>query len=140
MIDTQAFLARLHATAKARDRLGLERLVAPEAALVPPNGIEPRRERALAVRWLEATLFEVEHLDLGRAHVDGDVVLVEFPGRLGELEIDGIHRVTLDARGDIRIVEGFVRPVAAALDLESRLARDPDTPAAEQARVTAASR
>ena len=77
-------------------------------------------------RWEPAMLEEGEHTIEGftyhREWAQGRELALEFRGRVGETELQGIDLITLDAEGRIQNLDVLMRPVNGIVALRERIA------------------
>lgn len=116
------FLDRWHRLVSERRVDGISALVADDVELgAPPYwGVIHGRE---AVAHLLGLLFETIHDFSYRREwcTDRDLAL-EFFGRVGSLDLQGIDLITLGAGGEIRRIDVLMRPVSAVEALRDIIA------------------
>ena len=108
-------IARWHEIVKARDADGLFALLAPDAVFHSPVVHTPQRGRALVHKYLVAA-FDVlagpGFAYVGEWRAQRSAVL-EFVGRIEEIEIDGIDMISWDEEGRITAFKVMARPLKA---------------------------
>lgn len=117
-----AFLDEWHRILLERDVEALAGLLAPEVAIGAPPYWEPFRGAALAQHLLGLILETIEGFSYHREWRNGDELALEFCGRVGELELQGIDLISLDAAGRIRRLDVLMRPVNAVNALIAAIA------------------
>lgn len=106
-----AFLDEWHRIVRERDVAALAGVLAPEVEIGAPPYWEPLRGAGLAQHLLGLILETIEGFTYHREWSDGDELALEFRGRVGELELQGIDLISLDAAGRIRRLDVLMRPV-----------------------------
>jgi hypothetical protein len=117
-----AFLDEWHRLVRERDVEALAALLAPEVAIGAPPYWEPFRGAVLAQHLLGLILETIEGFTYQREWRNGDELALEFRGRVGELELQGIDLISLDAAGRIRRLDVLMRPVNAVNALIAAIA------------------
>jgi hypothetical protein len=112
-VDSGAFLDRWHRIVRERDIPALAPLLAPGIELGAPPHWEPFRGPALCQHLLGLILETIEGFHYHREWVDGRELALEFTGQVGELKLQGIDLITLDADGRILRLDVLMRPVNA---------------------------
>jgi hypothetical protein len=117
-----AFLTEWHRVVRERDVPALAALLAPDVEVGAPPYWEPFRGAALAQHLLGLILETVEGFTYHREWCDGAELALEFRGRVGALELQGIDLISLDAAGRIRRLDVLMRPVNAVNALIEKIA------------------
>ena len=110
-MDASLFLERWHRIVRERDVAALGDVLSPEIAIGAPPYWERFRGAALCQHLLGLILETVEDFTYHREWVDGRELALEFTGRVGELELQGIDLVSLDTEGRIERLDVLMRPV-----------------------------
>jgi hypothetical protein len=110
-MDAEAFLERWHEIVHERDVSALATVLAPGIELGAPPYWEPLRGTALCQHLLGLILETIEGFRYHREWVDGRELALEFTGQVGELKLQGIDLITLDADGRILRLDVLMRPV-----------------------------
>ena len=116
------FLDEWHRIVRERDVLSLAPLLAPDVEIGAPPYWEPLRGAALVQHLLGLILETIEGFTYHREWQHGNELALEFTGRVGEHELQGIDLITLDARGAIAKLDVLMRPVAAVVALQEVVA------------------
>jgi hypothetical protein len=117
-----AFLDEWHRLVRERDVEALAALLAPEVAIGAPPYWEPFHGAALAQNLLGLILETIEGFTYHREWRNGDELALEFRGRVGKLELQGIDLISLDGAGRIRRLDVLMRPVNAVNALIAAIA------------------
>ena len=118
----EAFLDEWHRIVRERDVAALAALLAPEVAIGAPPYWEPLRGRELVQHLLGLILETIEGFTYHREWRAGGELALEFRGRVGGLELQGIDLISLDAAGRIRRLDVPMRPVNAVVALREAIA------------------
>jgi hypothetical protein len=121
-VTPRAFLDEWHRVVRERDVAALTKLLAPEVEIGAPPYWEPLRGAALVQHLLGLILETVEGFTYHREWVNGSELALEFRGRVGGLELQGIDLISLDAGGRIRRLDVPMRPLNAVAALREAIA------------------
>ena len=119
---SSAFLEKWHRIVAARDAAGLAGVLAPGVTMgAPPywaklNGVD------VVQHLLGIIVNTIEGFTYHREFTDGLELALEFHGRIGGLDLQGIDLISLDADGRLRNIDVMIRPVNALLDLQKIVA------------------
>ena len=118
-----AFLERWHRMVAARDLDALRALLAEDVSIGPPpywGRIEGREN----VHFLLGLILEtIEGFRYRREWTDGPELALEFLGRVGETELQGIDLITLDDAGErVASLDVLIRPARAVAALREIIA------------------
>ena len=118
----ERFLAAWHRVVAERDLDALADLLAEDVSLgAPPYW--PRLEGRRVVQHLLGLVIEtIEGFSYHREWVSGSELALEFRGRVGDRELQGIDLISLDAEGRIRRLDVPMRPVNAVVALREAIA------------------
>jgi hypothetical protein len=120
-VTPEAFLDEWHRVVRERDLPALAALLAPEVEIGAPPYWEPLRGRELVQHLLGLILETIEGFTYHREWRDGPELALEFRGRVGGLELQGIDLISLDAAGRIRRLDVPMRPVNAVVALRDAI-------------------
>ena len=115
--DAQAFLKQWHRIAAERDTAAIEALLAEEVSVGAPPYWTKLQGRSLVNHLLGLILQTVEGFTYYREWTDGAELALEFKGRVGEMEVQGIDLISLDDENKVRNVDVMIRPVNAVIAL-----------------------
>lgn len=122
MADAAAFLERWHAIVAARDLDALREIIAENVEMGAPPYWERLRGRDVVHHLLGIILSTIEGFAYHREWVrDGDLAL-EFRGRVGDLELQGIDLIRIDADGRLVGIDVMIRPHNSVSELIARVA------------------
>jgi hypothetical protein len=117
-----AFLDEWHRIVRERDVPALTSVLAPEVEIGAPPYWEPLRGAALVQHLLGLILETIEGFTYHREWSNGSELALEFRGRVGDLELQGIDLISLDAAGRITRLDVLMRPVNAVIALRESIA------------------
>jgi hypothetical protein len=112
-VDGKSFLGRWHKVVADKNVAGLGELLAADVTLGPPP------------YWMRVEGHEVVHHLLGliintidgftyhRQWCDGAELALEFTGRVGDIELQGVDLISLDGEGRICRLDVVLRPANA---------------------------
>lgn len=112
-MDRAAFLERWHRIVRERDVPALAAMLAPKMEMGAPPYWTPLQGAAICHHLLGLILETIEGFTYHREWVDGRELALEFKGRVGELELQGIDLITLDDEGRVARLDVLMRPVSA---------------------------
>jgi hypothetical protein len=121
-VTPEAFLEEWHRIVRERDVPALAALLAPDVEIGAPPYWEPLRGRELVQHLLGLILETIEGFTYHREWRAGGELALEFRGRAGGLELQGIDLISLDAAGRIRRLDVPMRPVNAVVALREAIA------------------
>jgi hypothetical protein len=117
-----AFLDEWHRIVRERDVSALAALLADDVEIGAPPYWDALRGRALVQHLLGLILETIEGFTYHREWRAGTELALEFRGRVGGLELQGIDLISLDATGRIRRLDVPMRPVNAVVALREAIA------------------
>ena len=111
------FLARWHRLVEARDLVALEQILADDVSMGAPPYWGKLKGRPLVHHLLGLIIRTIEDFSYQREWHDdsrgqGEIAL-EFHGRVGELELQGIDLISLNERGELQNLDVVIRPMNA---------------------------
>jgi hypothetical protein len=116
------FLAEWHRIVAERDAAGLAAVLAPDVTLGAPPYWSRLAGRALVQHLLGLIVHTIEDFTYHREWRDGRELALEFRGRVGEIELQGIDLITLDPEGRVQSLDVLMRPVNGIVALRDRIA------------------
>ena len=117
-----AFLAEWHRIVRERDLPALAALLGPEVELGAPPYWEPLRGKALVHHLLGLILETIQGFTYHREWQLGSELALEFRGKVGGLELQGIDLISLDGEGRVRRLDVPMRPINAVIALRDAIA------------------
>ena len=120
--DPEAFLPAWHRIVRDRDLEALGGVLAPDVTLgAPPDWTKLSGDKV--VRHLLGLVIETIHgFTYHREWREGVELALEFTGRVGDLDLQGIDLISLDASNRIRNIDVLMRPVNAVIALQKAIA------------------
>jgi hypothetical protein len=119
--DVEAFLVEWHRIVARRDLDGLLRVLAEDVSLGAPPYWAKLRGREVVHFLLGLIVNTIEGFTYHREWRAGSELALEFRGRVGELELQGIDLITLDERGAIANLDVLIRPINAVQTLQQTI-------------------
>jgi hypothetical protein len=116
------FLALWHETIGRRDPTLLEPLIAEDVVLSSPALFVPKRGKREVLSLLADVLASLSGYRVTRTWIDGLELLLEFEASAGDRSIEGVDRITLDARGRMTHLKVFIRPFRGLVALMTAVA------------------
>jgi hypothetical protein len=120
--QADAFLAEWHRIVAEKDAAAVIRLLAAEVTIGAPPYWNRMQGAPLVAHLLGLILETIEDFTYHREWTQGDELALEFSGRVGDTQLQGIDLISLDARGRIRGLDVLMRPVNAVVALRERIA------------------
>jgi hypothetical protein len=116
------FLAEWHRIVAERDVAALGAVLAADVTLGAPPYWSKLEGRDLVQHLLGLIVHTIEGFTYHREWRDGRELALEFRGRVGEIELQGIDLVTLDVEGRIQNLDVLMRPLNGIVALRDRIA------------------
>jgi hypothetical protein len=116
------FLDEWHRIVSERDLDALQAVLAEDVSLGAPPYWGRLRGRGLVHHLLGLIVGTIEGFRYHREWQNGRELALEFTGRVGELELQGIDLITLDERLRIQSLDVMIRPINAVLALRESIA------------------
>jgi SnoaL-like protein len=120
--EPSAFLTRWHRVVAEKDLAGLAALLADDVALGAPPYWSRLEGKTIVQKLLGVIVETIEGFTYHRQWTNGRELALEFRGRVGGLELQGIDLITLDDAGRIAQLDVMIRPINALLALRDRVA------------------
>jgi len=111
------FLKEWHRIVSEKDLAALDVLLAEDLSLGAPPYWDRFRGRELVKHLLGLILDAIEGFTYRREWCDGRELALEFTGRVGDLELQGIDLITLDDGMCVQNLDVMMRPVNAVVAL-----------------------
>ena len=121
MADPARFLAEWHRLVGAKDLAALPRVLADDVTIGAPPYWRKLEGRDVGAFLLGVILTTIDDFTYHREWVQGAELALEFRGRVGDRELQGIDLITLDDAGRIRNLDVLIRPINALLALRDRV-------------------
>ncbi len=111
------FLGRWHQLVQERDLVALEQILAEDVSMGAPPYWDKLHGRALVHHLLGLIISTIDGFTYYREWHDdsrgeGEIAL-EFRGKVGDLDLQGIDLITLNDRGQLQNLDVMIRPMNA---------------------------
>jgi hypothetical protein len=120
--DAREFLERWHRIVAEKDLDALRDVLAEEVTLGAPPYWNRLAGRALVHHLLGVIVHTIEGFTYHREWIAGRELALEFRGRVGDAELQGVDLITLDDAGRIVSLDVPMRPANAVAALRERVA------------------
>lgn len=120
--DPRAFLDRWHRIVAEKDLAALHDVLAEGVTLGAPPYWKKLAGRPVVHHLLGLIVHTIEDFSYHREWVAGRELALEFRGRVGDAELQGVDLITLDDEGRIANLEVPMRPTNAVVALRERIA------------------
>jgi hypothetical protein len=121
-VDVEAFRIEWHRIVAQRDVVALGDVLADDISLGAPPYWQKLRGRELVQHLLGLIIDTIEGFTYRREWSAGGELALEFAGRVGELELQGIDLISLNGDGKIQNLDVLMRPVNAVVSLREIIA------------------
>ena len=116
------FLEEWHRIVSRKDLDALRGILAEDVSLGAPPYWGRLRGREIVHHLLGQIVGTIEGFTYHREWQNGRELALEFTGRVGELELQGIDLISLDERLRIQSLDVMIRPINAVLSLREIIA------------------
>lgn len=120
--DARAFLDRWHRIVAEKDLAALHDVLAEDVTLGAPPYWRPLTGRPLVHHLLGLIVHTIEGFTYHREWVAGRELALEFRGKVGDAELQGVDLITLDDEGRIARIDVPMRPANAVAALRESVA------------------
>jgi hypothetical protein len=134
--DSPSFLDRWHRIVAELQLAGLHELLAPDVELGAPPYWAKLRGSEIVGHLLGLIVHTIEGFTYHREWLEGSELALEFTGRVGDLELQGIDLISLDDANRVARLDVLMRPVNAVIALRESIAPRMAEFLAERARPT----
>jgi len=121
-VDASAFLARWHRVVAEKNLGALGDILALDVTLGAPPYWTKLQGRDVVHHLLGIIITLVEDFTYRREWISGSELALEFTGRVGDRELQGIDLVTLDGDGRVCNIDVMIRPINALIALRDSVA------------------
>jgi hypothetical protein len=111
--EVDRFLSEWHRVVSAKDRGALLGLLAENVSLGSPPYFEKFQGRDLVHHLLGLILYTIDEFTYHRQWQNGGELALEFTGRVGDLQLQGIDLITLNDHFVIGNLDVLIRPTNA---------------------------
>jgi hypothetical protein len=115
--DARAFLDRWYAFVENHDPALLDELVADDAGISSPAFYTPKQSKPYVIAILNAVMQGFEDFRYTKEWVDGNEIILEFETRIGDKQLKGIDRFTVNGSGQMTHIEVLIRPLNGLIAL-----------------------
>jgi len=120
--DARAFLERWHRIVAEKDLAALHDVLAEGVTLGAPPYWSKLAGRPMVHHLLGLIVHTIEDFTYHREWIAGRELALEFRGRVGDAELQGVDLITLDDAGRIANLDVPMRPMNAVAALRDRIA------------------
>jgi hypothetical protein len=120
--DSARFLAEWHRVVAEKDTASIGDLLAPEVRLGAPPYWKKLEGKPVVEHLLGLILHTIEGFTYHREWVEGAELALEFTGRVGDRDLQGIDLISLDEEGRVRSLDVLMRPVNGVIALREAIA------------------
>jgi len=108
--DASKFLEGWHPLVAERDLAALPDVLAEDVSMGAPPYWNRLEGRPVVAFLLGVILHTIEDFTYHREWVEGDELALEFQGRVGDLDLQGIDLITLDDADRVARIDVLIRP------------------------------
>ena len=120
--EVDRFLDEWHRIVSERDLGALHDALCEDVSLGAPPYWQKLRGREIVQHLLGLIVGTIEGFSYHREWRNGRELALEFTGRVGELELQGIDLISLDERFRLQSLDVMIRPINAVLALREAIA------------------
>jgi len=115
------WLVEWHRIVAEKDLDALEKLLTEDVTIGAPPYWDKLAGRDLVHHLLGLVIDTIEGFTYYREWRDGNELALEFKGRVGDLDLQGIDLITLNERGELTNIDVLMRPVNAVIALREAI-------------------
>ena len=115
------FLPAWHRIVRDRDLGALAGALAPDVTIGAPPYWNKLSGEKVVHQLLGLVIETIEGFTYHREWQNGVELALEFTGRVGDLDVQGIDLITLDASNRIQNIDVLMRPVNTVIELQKRI-------------------
>ena len=120
--DVSDFLTEWHRIVRERDLVGLDRVLDENVSMGAPPYWEKLRGRKLIHHLLGLIVHTIDGFTYHREWCNGSELALEFTGRVGERELQGIDLISLNDNLLVQNLDVLMRPVNSVIALRDAIA------------------
>ena len=109
----ERFVREFRDLVRRRDVAALPGFIAEEPVFHTPRFLRPITRKEHMVLVLQGIVRFVEGFEYERIFTRGNEAVMEFRGRVGDVEVHGVDIFTIDEQGKIKELTVFLRPTRA---------------------------
>lgn len=129
--EAKVFLEKWHKFVESGSEDLLDELIAEDAMISSPAYYKPKQSKTYVMAILRSVFDGFEDFRYTKEWVDGRELILEFETRIGETNMKGIDRITINADSQITHIEVLIRPLNALIALAEHIKSDLSKAAAE---------
>ena len=111
--DGKKFLEKWHRIVTDKDIEALGDILAPDVTLGPPPYWMHLEGRDIVHHLLGLIINTIEGFTYHRQWCDGSELALEFKGKVGDIELQGVDLISLDDEGRVHSLDVVLRPASA---------------------------
>lgn len=115
--DPDLFLTEWHRVVAARDLAALPDLIATDITMGAPPYWQKLQGERIVGHLLGLIIHTIEGFTYHREWAQGAELALEFTGKVGDLDLQGIDLITLNRDGRVQNLDVLMRPVNAVIAL-----------------------
>ena len=119
--DGRNFLKRWHRIVETQDLDALDAILAEAPTLGAPPYWQKLAGRDVVHHLLGIIIRTIDAFTYHREWIDGRELALEFTGRVGGMDLQGIDLVTIDEAGQLLNIDVMIRPINAVEALMERV-------------------
>ena len=120
-LDANAFLTDWHVTVARKDRARIAEALADDVTIGPPPYWKKLEGKDVVAHLLGIVVNTIEGFTYHREWINGRELALEFRGKIGDFELQGIDLITLDDQNRIQNLDVLIRPLRAATALKDKV-------------------
>ncbi len=120
--DVSDFLTEWHRIVRERDLVGLDGVLDENVSLGAPPYWDKLRGRKLIHHLLGLIVHTIDGFTYHREWCNGSELALEFTGRVGERELQGIDLISLNDSFLVQNIDVLMRPVNSVIALRDAIA------------------
>jgi hypothetical protein len=118
----EGFLEEWHRIVREKDIDAIASLLAEDVRIGAPPYWAKIEGRAVVAHLLGLILHTIDEFTYHRQWRDGSELALEFTGKVGELDLQGIDLISVDSQGRLANIDVPMRPINAVLALRETIA------------------
>ena len=116
-VDAQGWLEEWHKVVDTRDVDGIAGFLADDISMgAPPYWLELQTKPVVS-RLLGVIVETIADFTYHREWIEGNELALEFRGHVGDMQLQGMDLITLNADGKIQHLDVMIRPANALTEL-----------------------
>ena len=116
-VDVEAWVQAWHGIVARRDLSAVDGLLAEDVTFGAPPYWSKLEGRAVCARLLRIIIEVIPDFTYHREWINGREIVLEFTGHVGDLGLQGVDIITLNAEGTVQNLDVMLRPANALMEL-----------------------